>query len=221
MAFAEGRAGATVVSDGSPRELRLGRLGEVITGNAGGKYYELSRRGMIFSSTMQTAASLGTALTATAVTLTLYNPLGSGVNLSMLQCAVAIHGAMQTTTQTANAYAYAVNIGPINTALVLGTSAIVVPGLLGLSGATAAGSGSNAGQAYRACTLPVAPIAARWHPASFGNFTTASAVGGLGGVDYIDGALVVGQGAAVTLQGIATSTATSGVVSFTWAEIPV
>ena len=223
MAFVEGRSGPTIALDGAPRELRLGRLGELIDCEAVGKYYELSRNKQIYMAAMQPpSAALGTILTLTAATLTLYNPIGSGVNLSMLQCTVTMANVMQVATTTAHAFAYAVNIGPINTTPTGLTAGTVVPALLTVSGNTALTAGPSMGRVYTAATLPAVPIVARWHPASHEQFlTNTNASGGLGAVDYIDGALVLGQGTAVTLQGLSTTTGANGLVSFTWAEIPV
>lgn len=217
----EGKVGTQNLGDGSVTPVRTGRLGELVTASAVGKYYELARRGQIFSAATQATGVMGTALTASAVTLSLYNPLSSGVNLALLQCTVVPTAVPETTTATYQAFAYAVNVGPVLTAPATNTAAIIVPGMLNVNGAVAAGSGGGLGRAYTICTLPAVPIVARWHPMSFANFTTNAVAGGGHAVDYIDGALVIGQGAIVTLQGIATTTQTSGVVSFVWAEIPV
>lgn len=218
----EGKVGVQNIVDGSLTAPRLGRLGELMTNDTVGKYYELSRRGQIFMAAMQAGASLGTALTVTAVTLSLYNPLSSGVDVALLQCTVLPTNVPQTTTATYEAFAYAVNMGPIITAPASNTAAIIVPGLLNVNGSIAAGTGGGIARCYRATTLPDTPIIARWHPMSFSNMlTTNNMTGGGIGIDNIDGALVLGQGTIVTLQGIATTTATTGVVSFVWAEIPI
>jgi hypothetical protein len=80
-----GVVGPSVASgDGSPVPVRLGRNGELIIGNGHGKYYEQVARGKCYHASMQAGASMGTALTATAVTLTLYNPVNSGMLLSLI-----------------------------------------------------------------------------------------------------------------------------------------
>ena len=218
----EGRVGAQTLGDGSIAAPRLGKLGELITGDAVGKYYELARRGQLFMAAMQASAALGTALTATAVTLSLYNPLSSGVNLAMLQCTITLGGAVQqTTTQTSQAYVYAANVGPLVTAPASNTAAIIVPGVLTNNGSIAAGTGGGIGRVYTATTLPAVGIIVRLHPFSVNQAITTAGASSGHGIDYIDGALVLGQGTIVTLQGIATTTGNNGIVSFVWAEIPV
>ena len=218
----EGRVGAQTLGDGSLAAPRLGKIGELFTGEGVGKYYELARRGQLFSASMQASAGLGTALTATAVTLSLYNPLSSGVNLAMLQCTITLGGAVQqTTTQTSQAYVYAANVGPLVTAPASNTAAIIVPGVLTNNGSIAAGTGGGIGRCYTATTLPAVGIVVRLHPFSVNQAITTAGASAANGIDYIDGALVLGQGTIVTLQGIATTTGNNGIVSFVWAEIPV
>lgn len=45
----EGKVGTQNLGDGSVTPVRTGRLGELVTASAVGKYYELARRGQIFS----------------------------------------------------------------------------------------------------------------------------------------------------------------------------
>ena len=217
----EGKVGVQNLADGSVTSLRQGRLGELITSESVGKYYELARRGQLYSAAMQASAALGTALTATAVTLSLYNPLGSGIRVPLLQCTVNLGGAVQqTTTQTSQAYAYAANVGPLVTAPASNTAAIIVPGVLTNNGSIAAGTGGGIARAYTATTLPAVPIIVRWHPISIQQAVTTAGASAVSGIDYVDGALVLGEGTIVTLQGIGTTTVNNGIVSFVWAEIP-
>ena len=215
MAFAEGRVGAITVSDGSPREVRLDRFCALVTQDAAGKYYELSKQGRIFCGAMAAGASLGTALTATAVTLTLYNPSTSGVNVSLLQCSICL------TTEVVNAevgvIVYACNVVPsaaIPTTTTLLAAANWGPTLLGSAAAPLA-------QLFTAATLPATPVIRRVFPLAHNQVaTTATALSGLANVDYVDGALCLAPNTAVTIQQIKT-TADSGIVGYVWAEIPV
>jgi hypothetical protein len=207
----QGQVGPQVVADGSQVNTRLGRLGELFISDSVGKYYELCRRGQIFSAAMQAGASLGTALTSTAVTLTLYNPAGSGVNLVLLQCGVN----MTTVPVVAevNTLVYAGNVNTAAAAPSTVTAAVIQSGLLG--------GAAGQGKAYTAATLPAAPVVVRTFPLAWSNVvTTEGYVGGLGVMDYVDGALSLAQNTAVTIQQIAGTTA-SGIVFMTWAEIPV
>lgn len=206
----EGIVGPQTKADGTVTQPRLGRLAEVLTGDSVGKYYELCRRGQIFAASMQAGAALGTALTATAVTFTLYNPSGSGVNLVLLQCALALTVPPTVTVAVANAYVYAVNVNTAAAAPTSVTPLTVQSGLLG--------GGSGQGKAYSAATLPAAPVVARVHPLGQSN-QTAVGDANTALVDYVDGALCLAQNTTVTLQGI--GVASSGLISMVWAEIPV
>src|SRR5690242_6307354 len=102
----EFQVGDRIVANGSENLARSGRFGELIVSESVGKYYELSKQGRIFTTARQAGAAMGTALTATAVTLMLYNPSGSGVNLAILHSTVALT-ATQTTTATGSVVVYA------------------------------------------------------------------------------------------------------------------
>lgn len=210
--LAEVRTGVTLTGDGSVGPARAGRFGELVTSEAFGKYYEIARQGRLFLASMNAGAVLGTALTATAVTVTLYNPSGSGHHLSV------IAGGVSWTTVTADASArsavWAANTDPSAAILITTTALTVRPALLG-SGFT------SVGRAFSAATLPAAPVIVRVFPSGHSNVaTTATAVGGLANVDYVDGALCLAPNTAVTVQAISTANE-SGIVSICWAEIPV
>lgn len=203
-------------SDGSISQPRLGRLAELITSESVGKYYELARRGQSFLAAMQSGASLGVALTGTTVTPSLYNPPGSNVYAVILQATVAASGVPETTTATFQNVIYGVQASPAAPSST--TNAIVIPSAVG--GNLAAGQASNLVKAFTAATYANTPVVARVHPFGVGDFTTNAVMGGTSAVDYVDGALVIPPGFYLVLQGIATTTATSGLISLAWAEIP-
>ena len=212
MAFAEARSGDVTVSDGAPRELRLGSKGELFTSESVGKYYEIAKRGQLFHASMQAGSALGVALTATAVTLTLYNPSTSTVNLAVLQCGISIT-TQQVTTATVENIVYAANVDPSAAIPATTTSATIRPGLLGLN--------AGQGKAFTAATLPAAPVVVRPFPlAAFMQITTQIAQPNLAAIDNIDGAISLAPNTCLTIQGLATTTGVSGIVSFTWAELP-
>ena len=210
--LAELRTGITQSAEGSVNPARAGRFGELITGDAIGKYYELAKQGRLFLASMNAGAVLGTALTATAVTVTLYNPSGSGCNLSV------IAGGVSYTTSAAGAstrsLVWAGNVDPAAAIPTAQTALTVRPVLLG-AGFT------SVGRAFSACTLPAAPVVVRVFPLGYVNVaTTPTTVAPLAIIDYVDGALSLAPNTAVTIQGIATVNE-SGIVSIVWAEIPV
>src|SRR5436190_14795969 len=91
MAIDRNSAGAKALSTGSSSlENRVGATGALAVQHAHARFHEAVSRGKLFSASMQAGASLGTSLTATAVTLTLYNPAASGFWLSLLEVGIAI-----------------------------------------------------------------------------------------------------------------------------------
>ena len=84
------RAGQTLLSDGTVGIARATRIGALATGDAQGRYYEQAFRGNIFSLVL--AATTGTvaagnvngAAAGASTQFALWNPAGSGKNLSLL-----------------------------------------------------------------------------------------------------------------------------------------
>ena len=208
-ALMEGMIGPGLGADGSRQPARLGRTAELIIGNNHGKYYEAVSRGKCYHASMQAGASLGTALTATAVTLTLYNPANSGVLLALLHANVAI------TTVPGGAgtavYALAVNVNPLAAAPATNTPATVRNCLLG--------SAAGVGISYTATTLPAVPVIARVMPGGIYWATAAAAAAPMVAEDWVDGSIVLAPNTALTIQGI--GVATSGIASLMWEEIPL
>ncbi len=148
------------------------------------------------------------AVTTSMTGVILYNPAGSGKNL------VIISAGWVWTTAPAAVH----NIG----------MALAAPNVTAPSSLTAIGSGvlkangignaDNAvARAYDAATLPVAPVIVRW---SFGA-TYGSGVGESPAalIDYVNGALVLCQGAVLTFAAVTTTAV--GMGSLCWAEVPV
>ena len=203
-------------SDGLANGLvRIGITGEAIVGDAHARYFEAVSRGTCFHAAMQAGASLGTALTSTAVTLTLYNPIGSKVNLVLLEVALAVTtmlaapGAPGSSTA---AYCLAANVNPLAAAPSATTEATVRNCLLGGLDAVA--------KAYTAATLPAAPVVVRpLFGVSYSEITAASiAQFSTQFIDQTDGKIVLAPNTAITLQAI--GAATSGIVSMMWEEVP-
>ena len=92
--LAEIRSGITQQADGTVAPGRASRLGAIIVGEGQGKYYEATSRGTVFSLALATtsgniAAGNVYAGGAGAVTqFALWNPVGSGKNLSFLKFSV-------------------------------------------------------------------------------------------------------------------------------------
>ena len=109
MNLGDTRVGSQDVADGAIVPLRSGRYGDLLVSTGLGQYYALAKQGKLFCASMQAGAVFGTALTATAVTITLYNPSSSGVDLVLLATDFQMT-AGQTTTTNAPVVVYAANM---------------------------------------------------------------------------------------------------------------
>lgn len=187
-------------SDGSevlyPRTDRFQSLRMV---QAAGEYEELCSRGELYCACSQAAITFGTALTATAVTFTLYNPVGSPVDLVLMNVGVTV-----ITGTTAGSIVLAANVNNSAAAPATNTS-------LTVRNAKLDGS-SGYGVAYSVTTLPAAPVAIR----TLG-FVVSTAPVNAGIInDEVKGAVILGPNTAVTVQGV--TVAGTGLISMLWHE---
>jgi hypothetical protein len=173
-----------------------------------GRYYEIARNGNLYHASMQAGASLGTALTATAVTLTLYNPSGSVVNLALMGVGVAVTTYIAAAGNTQ--YVLAANVDQ--------SAAIPATNTAGTARNNLLAASAGYGKVYTATTLPAAPVIVR----SIGNLHVVGATpvseSSFNFWDNTDGALILQPNTAITLQGV--GTASSGIVSMYWEEVP-
>ena len=207
--------GEQTISEGANGLVRADRLGGIVGSDNAGRYYEYARKGRLFHASLQAGAAWGTTLiTTAAVTLTLANPAASQVNLSILAW-TATPSAVEVTTALEGYYLgyYFSAAYPSAT-----TNALMFNGLLTPNQGVA--GGSPTGVAATAATV-IAGKLIRVHPFSAVSFAAAGTTGyGISAVDQLDGAIVLAPNTAITLVGVGT-TAISGVMSVTWAEIPI
>src|SRR6266566_2625232 len=102
----KGRVGQVTLTDGNDKEERLGRYGGQAEFDSHGAYQDPVSRGACFCASTQSVVNFGVALTASAVTFTLYNPINSGKNLVLLEATASVSGTV------AEAIVYAVNDTP-------------------------------------------------------------------------------------------------------------
>lgn len=194
--------------------VRTGITSEMIVGDAHARYYEAVSRGVVYGAAMQAGASLGTALTATAVTLTLYNPSGSKVNLVLLETSLVITTMLAAPGAGAASTAVYVLAGNVSPGAVIPTG--LTPGTVRNQ---LLGGPVGTGLIYTAATLPAAPVVIRpLFGVSYSEITAASiAQLSTQFVDQTDGKVVLTPNTAVTIQAI--GAATSGIAGLLWEEV--
>jgi len=197
---------------------RGSRIGGLVVANGQGAHYEAASRGTIFSlvltawSTTIAAGNINAAAAAASTQFALWNPVGSGKNLSLLKFGVwPISG---TAPVPPVFHSYSVTPPSIDTSVV-NPITCNNPGLASSSVARALASaaganltGSTALKIIRAADL----------------FITAGTAANLGGFkvqENIDGDIVIPPGICWVPTWIAAGTTFLGGYSITWEEIPV
>ena len=180
-----------------PRGCKTGELG---TSQCHAPHYEAASRGKLFMASNQSVVTFGTALTATGVTFHLYNPVGSPVNLVVLQTQITV-----LTAGTGGHIVYAANVNPLAAAPATNTELVVRNAKLDLA--------PGFGKAYSVTTLPAAPVAVR----PFIGAITAAGIGAF--VDYVDGAIILGPNTCLSIQGI--TIVGTGLIGMLWEEVPI
>lgn len=216
--LAEVRAGTTTLSDGSIAPARASRNGSTIVGYGQGKYYEATSRGGVFSLTLTawtSTVAAGNILAAAAAASTqfaLWNPAGSGKNLSLLKFGVffisgtsPIPAVFHSASVTAPTIATSV-LTPIQCNN-LGMAASTVAKALS-SAAGAALTGSTALVVIRLADLMVTA-------------GTAANLAGRTVIEYIEGDIVIPPGTCWVPTWAAAGTSFLGGYSVTWEEVPV
>src|SRR6266436_4095913 len=87
---AELRVGPIVAGRGTVNTCRSETTGAAVTTDGHARFQELVLGGRVFIAATANNVSLGTVLTATAATLTLYNPASSGIYMVVLWATLGI-----------------------------------------------------------------------------------------------------------------------------------
>jgi hypothetical protein len=207
-------------SDGDDANIILGKQAEMLQAPLHSEYYTQTYRGCVYHAS---TTPLGLAIpiyTGTAPVVCLWNPIGSGKNLSLLNVVFAY--ASGTATYGAIGLCYVagagsmIATGAVFSAFGTGTS---VNGLLG-AGTAAVAKVAVAGTT----TLTTAPTAANWFY-TLGNINLEAATGtahatfvpGAGGNPK--GSILLSPGTAIWIAGTVASSALY-VQTISWAESP-
>lgn len=156
----------------------------------------------VYLASTQAAQATSTGLSTTQTGFTLTNPAGSGKNLVVLQATIAC----ATAPAGAAPIVWAANVNPVAAAVTQTTPLTVRSAKLGETG-------TGAGLAASAVTLPAAPVVVR----SIGGPVAASSISPPYIRDDVNGALVVEEGCAVSINSL--TTAISAVISVVWREV--
>lgn len=179
--------------------------GRLITTGGHGRYTDAVINGNVYTA-CNDAAKAVTAAHATCTGFVLYNPVGSGKYLSILNIKVALASspAAQSSINLGACIVPAAAVPATNTAIVIYNALV-------------GGASGNVAAAYSISTLPLAQVSIR---------ALASGVTATGAVNFppmvdddVAGAVVVSPGCLVALTAI--TTAISVVASMTWEEIDV
>ena len=203
-----GLPGAALQGEGVRTPIRLGRTGETAFCNAHGLYHEPTSRGAVFSVCSQAGVTSQAGLSVTTPVLTLYNPIGSGVNLSLIFAG----GTVTVAAATAGAVWLAANT---NTAAAAVTGTATTAHRCGLFG-----GGTPKASPLLAATLPAAPVATHILGTLLtGAITTAIATPNHFG-RYFDGDVILKENTAVSIQTGVASGASGLFCEFVWEEVP-
>ena len=213
----QGQVGQVTALDGVQNNLRQGRTGEAIFTQAHGRFYEQTSRGQLFTLTLSattTGIAAGNLLNAAAAASTqfaLWNPVGSGYNLSITKVMVGLisgtlatgpmyHAVIQSTLPTI------ANAGAAYNNLVGGKTPVA------RYVASAAGTTLTGGSA---------PVVFRTMNLTFSAAAFAAAAGASTLADLPDGDLIIPPGYGWVPQFSAAGTSVLNSYSVTWEEVPI
>lgn len=190
---------------GATPTLALGKQGEVFVSELQGRFYSLAYAGKVFGSATQANTTLS-SLSGTYTGLVITNPWGTGVNLALLTCAIAMASAPAGISTIHHEAAFP----PLSkTAVTQGTPSVVYNALVG-------NAAIGAGLAATAASLPIAPVAIR--QIGLGVNATGSTTTFGYNVDDISGMIILEPGTYCGLGYL--TTAMNVMASYHWAEIP-
>jgi hypothetical protein len=200
----QGIVGVQQVQTGAQPAVAQGKGAEVLVSEYQGKFYTLTYAGKVFSAPNQAVKAL-TTLSTTYTGNLVWNPIGSGVNVILLQCAVALAsapGGISTIQHQGIGFVQA-------TAPSSNTANTVYNNFLGN---TTVGLGVS----YNISTLPTAPVVVRAIGAGVNATGSATVIGFV--LDDIAGSLILSPGTYCGLGYI--TTVASVVASYHWCELP-
>ncbi len=193
---------STSATDGTNPLALMGKSGELVKTDLHGQWYTAAYRGKLFHGGTAAAGTTIPISSTTAPTFTLYNPIGSGVNLELVKLNIGITNATTVVSP--------ILLGVISGLLVAPTSVTALTTYAALVG----GNASPIAQLWSAATLAAA--AAKFYTID----SVSAASGSFPNFNYdFNGTFVLTPGSLVFLCGTAAQTSASS-AAMTWAEWP-
>ena len=211
----QGNQGQTGKAVGQGQTLGFGEYTDALVSELMPRYYEQTYRGNTFVAANQAAVTSTTALTASSLNFTLFNPLGSGKNLVLLKIDMTVLPVTETTAGLAEVVLVA-NVAPSQAAPATVTALTPICTLLG-------SSANPVGKAYSTATLAAVPTVIK----ALATIISPTAVGGAAVIAPslnfdLEGGVIITPGNYVSVQSISTTetTAPGLLCSMKWMEIP-
>lgn len=221
----EGQVGPQIVTDGAFNEFRLGKTAEQVVQELHGRFYEQNYRGVLFSGGMNLTAinnvtfTTGTLGATVTPIIGVYNPIGSSVNLVILQATLSLIVTAGTATG-GGPYVWATSI----------TTVPVSTGNNPLNRKSLQTAGSAAKDLTNVAPTGLSPnLTVRFGSSLMGGLiknvsSVETAVGqniGASGisVENFDGGLIVPPGGVLALLATTTPVAHSAASSLLWEEV--
>lgn len=221
----EGQVGPQIVTDGAFNEFRLGKTAEQVVQELHGRFYEQNYRGVLYSGGMNLTAinnvtfTTGTLGATVTPIIGVYNPIGSLVNLVILQATLSLIVTAGTATG-GGPYVWATSI----------TTVPVSTGNNPLNRKSLQTAGSAAKDLTNVAPTGLSPnLTVRFGSSLMGGLiknvsSVETAVGqniGASGisVENFDGGLIVPPGGVLALLATTTPVAHSAASSLLWEEV--
>lgn len=203
----EVRVGPIVATDGAPAPARAGKTGELIVGDAHGRYHEAVVRGNVFTAANQASTTFTLFGTTAATGFTLANPTGSGKYLSLLSV-----GYAKVTAAAAAIESLVISAG-INQNITAHTVALTVANML------IGSSNASVAKADASSTLPAAGVIIYAFQSPSVSATATTGVPPVTVVDF-GGLIIVSPGSFIQLAAGFTNTL-AGIAHMVWEEVAI
>jgi len=220
------RVGPATANDGDFAPPRLGKLADQIVSELHGRFYETNYRGALWSGGMGLTSISNATFTVGGIGATttpvcgVWNPVGSGVNLSIIEASLSLVMTALAATGPGG-FVWATSVG----------NGVITTGAQPFNRATLQATGGKARDMTNVAVTGITnPLAVRFGSALFGGSAenvafTATAVAmqtmQVGSKELFDGSLSVPPGGVLALLATTTPVAHSAVSALVWEEVPV